>query len=144
MRIFFVFLILCFSFLIYYLKYYKNNNKIILIYCIIKNIGDSINYKLLKDLTNKDVIKYNYCDKNFYKTFEYPEFSFIGSILDNWFINNNNTYNYSSSPLLIYGTGFLKEIKNKKYPLRNLDIRAVRGKYSLNIIKNSNYQIKKK
>ena len=144
MRIFFVFLILCFSFLIYYLKYYKNNNKIILIYCIIKNIGDSINYKLLKDLTKKDVIKYNYCDKNFYKTFEYPEFSFIGSILDNWFINNNNFYNYSSSPLLIYGTGFLSEIKNRKYPRRNLDIRAVRGKYSLNIIKNSNYQIKKK
>ena len=104
-KIFFVFLILIFSLLISYLKYYNNVNKIILIYCRIKNFGDSINYKLLKDLTNKEIIQFNYCNKNFYNIFEYPNFSFIGSILDKWFINNNSFYNSSSSPLLIYGTG---------------------------------------
>ena len=115
-----------------------------MIYCRIKNFGDSINYKLLKDLTNKEIIQFNYCNKNFYNIFEYPNFSFIGSILDKWFINNNSFYNSSSSPLLIYGTGFMSEINDKNYPIRNLDIRAVRGKFSLNNIKNSNYQIKNK
>ena len=109
MKIFFIFLILFFSFLISYLNYYinhKNNfKKIFLIYCIIDNFGDSINYNLLKDLTNKEIIKFNYCNKNFYNSFNYPNFSFIGSILDKWFINNNSFYNYSSNPLVIYGTG---------------------------------------
>jgi len=148
MKIFFAFLILFFSFLISYLNYYinhiNNKDKIFLIYCIIDNFGDSINYNLLKDLTNKEIIKINYCNKKFYKIFDYPNFSFIGSILDKWFINNNSLYNYSSIPIIIYGTGFMSEIKDKKYPIRNLDIIAVRGNYSLINLKNSHYQIKKK
>jgi len=148
MKFFFIFFILFFSFLISYLNYFINhiNNlkKIFLIYCIIDNFGDSINYNLLKDLTNKEIIKFNYCNKNFYNSFNFPNFSFIGSILDKWFINNNSFYNYSSAPLVIYGTGFMSEIKDKKYPIRNLDIIAVRGNYSLNNLKNTNYQIKKK
>ena len=148
MKIFLAFLILFFSFLISYLNYYinqiNNTDKIFLIYCIIDNFGDSINYNLLKDLTNKDIIKINYCNKNFYNTFDYPNFSFIGSILDRWFINNNSLYNYSSIPIIMYGTGFMSEIKDKKYPIWNLDIIAVRGNYSLNNLKNSHYQIKKK
>ena len=49
-------------------------------------------------------LNFDYCDKNFYKQFRYPTFSFIGSILDKWFINNNNLFNKTSTPLIIYGT----------------------------------------
>ena len=146
MKIILIVFIFLFSLLIPYLKY--NNNiinlkKIILVYCMIDNLGDIINYELLKDLTNKEIIQFNYCNKNFYKKINYPNFSFIGSILDKWFTNKYNLYNYSASPLIIYGTGFIREVKGKKYPIRNIDIRAVRGKNSLKILNNCNVKYNK-
>ena len=141
----FILLIIFLSILISYLKN-KNNNgsqKINLSYCMIKNFGDSINYALLKDLTNKEIIKFNYCNKNFYKKFSYPTFSFIGSILDKWFINKNNSFNETFPTLIIYGIGFMYELNKTKYPVKNIDIRAIRGKYSLNNLKYCNIKIKK-
>ena len=146
MKIFFSFFIIFISIFITNLNYNKNIihlNKISLIYCQIQNFGDSINFKLLKDMTGKEIIKYNYCNKNFNKIFNYPNFSFIGSIFDKWFINSNNLNIQNSKPIIIYGTGFTYEIKNKKYPIRNLDIRAIRGKLSLQNLINCNLFLKK-
>jgi len=145
-KIFFFFFIIFISIFFKYLNYNKNIihlNKIHLIYCQIQNFGDSINFKLLNDITGKEIIKYNYCNNNFNNIFNFPNFSFIGSIFDKWFINKNNLNNRISTPIIIYGTGFTYEIKNKKYPIRNLDIRAIRGKLSLQNLKNCNIFLKK-
>lgn len=47
------------------------------------------------------------------------------------FFNNKNTY--------IFGSGFIREYNNQLFPYKNLNVLAVRGKNTLNILENFNY-----
>lgn len=104
----------------------------------IPNFGDLLNPFLTKNLFHKEIE---------YAHPYYAKYYCIGSILEKMIAED---YNYKKQikklfipSLVVYGSGFIKEqTTTKEYYYRNLDIKAVRGKYTLQrFAKNLNKKI---
>ncbi len=118
------------------LKWYKRD----------PNFGDMLNIDLFKTFSDCKII---YADKR------ECEMAAIGSLLDNFLVKEKNAFllffkklyykiRKNSKPVIVYGSGFIKENRRKglsvceeDFFLRFLDVRAVRGYISLNRLKQS-------
>lgn len=142
-------------------------------YFFSSNLGDNLNYYLLKDMIDGNIKFYDralpktsdiFWDQNNIKKLNDVakiDLFFIGSILDticNWsyiFHNPNNKYKSTISkwyfkivdyffPLIIFGTGFISPQKRlKESYIRNLKIIALRGNITLQRLKRNGVKLPK-
>jgi pyruvyltransferase len=90
-----------------------------------KNFGDVLNEYIPLQLFNCNIYKENIyqCDA-----------AFIGSILTLFMTNDALKIREDLTPLTIWGSGLIRPIDLKNKPIRKLDIRAVRGRLTRNIL----------
>lgn len=95
-------------------------------YTVRNNLGDDLNFNFIEALLDVKCIKYefSFLAKNKHK---YPTYSFIGSILEYVIQTNPHT--------IVWGTGFKFSENTFNYEdLKHLDIRAVRGPRTRNLL----------
>lgn len=99
-------------------------------YNSIKNFGDLLNEDMFKILSNTDVNRTSAFRCNIVA---------IGSLLEKFFTPQQKIFKILAgkfkSPVIVYGTGFIRPPEAHTVLCRRLDIRAVRGYYSLERLK---------
>ena len=160
------------NYFLLFLFFYKRNINIM--YFFSNNFGDNLNYFLLKDMIDGNIIFYdrtfkkkNDKSKDMNKIINLDKMAkidlmFIGSNLEviyNWsyaFDNKNNKYKSIISnlyfkifdycyPLIIYGTGFISSDNfQNESYVRNIKIKAIRGNVSLQRIKKNGIKVSDK
>lgn len=109
----------------------KRNTQIFCYYFdSVRNFGDLLNCDLFKYF-GTDIKKANMPDSDIMA---------IGSLLQTLFTEKKLSLTRKISiktkkPIIVYGSGFIEDTPKSFYPLRKLDIRAVRGFYSLEKLK---------
>ncbi len=105
------------------LYYYRYNN----------NFGDILNIDLLKFFNQN--IKWT----NKYKCDVIAIGSLLGSLITDNLTFKDKKNLFFSKPLIIYGSGFVREETEKEYLLRKVEVKAVRGFLSLERLKKMKY-----
>lgn len=99
------------------------------------NFGDLLNIDIFKRLSNIDVVKTDVSE---------CEIVAIGSVFGPFFSESKMRFKkilkiLLKKPVLVWGTGFIEKETKKLYPRRRLNVKAVRGFYTLERLKKEKF-----